>query len=221
MTATRNGWIFAAVAMLACAAPLTAQQTAFKGGIAISRLAQNGSGLDPWDDDLVATSVGGHVRFRFGPIAIQPEINVVTRGGRQSATLLEDEQLRLEYMEVPVLLVVPVRIGQLEPYAFGGGMVALETRCRFVQKDAGLKSSFGCETTDPNSDVFDRNTADYGLVAGGGASYPIGSGRIFIEARYTWGMRNMVDDAAFADLRNRTAVFGIGYSVNLEAMRGQ
>ena len=217
MTASRSGWGLVAVAIFTCSVPLSAQETAFKGGIAISRLEPKGSGLNPWDDRLVGTSLGGHVRFRFGRIALQPELHVVTRGGRQSTTTYEEEQLRLEYLELPVLLVIPFRIGPLEPYVFGGGMVSVESRCRYVQKDEGLKSSFGCEATD--QDVFNRRTADYGVVGGGGASYPIGSGRLFLEARRTIGMRNMVDDDAFAELRNRTTVFGIGYSVNLQQMR--
>jgi hypothetical protein len=43
----------------------------------------------------------------------------------------------------------------------------------------------------------------------------VGSGRILLEARHTWGMRNIVSDESTLELRNRTLMIGIGYSISM------
>ena len=219
MQRTRSWWAVAAITAFAAAAPLAAQEAALKGFITVSKFSQSGADLNEWDDRLTATGFGGHVRFRFGAIALQPELQVITRGATSSGTSAEEEQLRLEYLELPVLLVFPVRVGRLEPYVFGGGMVALESRCRYVLEQSGLRSNFGCDSESGASQTFERRKADYGVVGGGGASYRLGSGRILIEARHTWGLRNIVSDPATLELRNRTFVIGIGYTISLSENR--
>jgi YVTN family beta-propeller protein len=129
----------AACAAVAGATAGAAQEVALKGFLARSSFAESGTGTNPWDEALTSTGFGLHARFGFGPIALQPELQVVTRGATKSAPTVEDEDLRIEYLELPVLLVVPVRLGRLEPYAFGGGMVALESRCRYVSREEGRR----------------------------------------------------------------------------------
>ena len=213
-------WLaLAAIMVLAPAAPAAAQELGLKGVITLSDFAENGSGTNRWDERLAATGFSGHVRFRFGPIALQPELQVITRGAESSTTAAEEEQLRIEYLEVPVLLVVPVRFGRLEPYAFGGGMVALESRCRYVVKESGLRSNFACDSPSGEGQVFERRKADYGVIGGGGASYRVGSGRILMEARHTWGFRNIMSRSSTLEVKNRTFMIGIGYAISLAQNR--
>lgn len=199
----------AAIATVASVAPLAGQELALKGVLSVSRFAQSGSGGNPYDERLTTTGFGGHVRFGMGPLTLQPEVQVVTRGAHISDTQYEDEQLRLEYLELPLLLVLPLRLGSLEPYAIGGGMVAVETRCRYVIKEEGLRSNFGCD-----ADIFDRSKVDYGFVAGGGAAYPLAGGRIFVDVRHTWGMHDIVAEDVDVELRNRTFSVAIGYMMS-------
>src|SRR5690606_41485097 len=47
---------------------------------------------------------------------------------------------------LPILSIVfPFRVGRFEPYAFGGPVIALETRCRSIIEENGLKTNFGCD----------------------------------------------------------------------------
>lgn len=201
------GGLLAAVAV---AAPLDAQEIALKGGIAISRFQS--SGPNPYDDSFLSTAFGGHARFRFGPIALQPELQMVSRGARAAGSAL-DERMRLDYMEVPVMLVVPITVGAFEPYAFGGPMIALETRCRAIIEEDGLKTNFDCSDTAAGSS-FDRRTIDYGASAGAGVSRRLGSGRILVEARHTWGLRDIYDgEADDIEVRNRSFVISVGYTI--------
>ena len=117
------------------ASPAVAQELALKGGIAVSRFEISGS--DVFDGSITSTVLGGHYRRHFGPVAIQPELYMISRGAT-FAVEGNEEKVKLEYLEIPVLLVVPVRVGQLEPYGFAGPWIGLETRCRYTYEEAGL-----------------------------------------------------------------------------------
>jgi hypothetical protein len=186
------------------------EEAAVKGGLATSRL----TGADHWDERLLATTFGGHVRFRVGPLLLQPELHVVTRGATASAAV-EDEQLRLEYIEVPALLVLPLRFGDIEVFAVGGPALMLESRCRYVIRQDGLRSNFPCDP--PLEPTFRRRVFDYGLVAGAGLSHRIGTGRALLEARHSWGMRDINAAAAGGTVNNRTFSVLLGYSVSWTA----
>ena len=198
-------------AATAFAAPLSAQEIAIKGGIAISRFHSSGSA---YDGSYVSTSFGGHARFRFRHFALQPELQMVSRGASGPGVAADERmRMRLEYMEVPLMLVFPVRVGAFEPYVFGGPMLSLETRCRSITEQDGLKTHVGCEDQ-LTEGVFDRRSFDYGASAGAGISRQLGSGRILLEGRHTWGLRDIYDgEAEGIEVRNRSFVFAIGYAI--------
>lgn len=206
----------ATAAVFGFAAPAEAQrEMALKGAVTFSRFKDTGTESTQFDDRLTATGFGGHVRFGLGPLYFQPELFLVTRGASASMTDFEEEHLRLEYIEIPLLLAAPVSVGSFEPYVFGGPMIALESRCRYVTREQGLRTNVGCDG--PGSRVFDRRAFDYGLTAGGGISHPLASGRILVEARQTWGLRNIVRPPPDADLRHRTFLLLLGYAIPLDA----
>lgn len=198
--------------MVLMASSAHSQEVAFKGAIVRSHL--NATGTMPFDQPLIATSLGGHVRFDFGPIAVQPELHIVTRGGtiedgRTDAPAAEDQQLRLEYLEIPLLVALPVRLGDFELVAVGGPMIALESRCRYVFVVDEVKTNVGCDP--PGEPLFSRRAFDYGMIAGAGVSHPLGNGRILLEARQTWGMRDMHDGPGAVEMLNRSFSLMLGY----------
>ena len=199
-------------ATLAVAAPASAQDIALKGGLAISRFESTGT--MPFDGSFRSTSFGGHVRWYFGPIGLQPEVHIVSRGASiDNPPEGVEERLRLDYMEIPLMLVLPVQVGDFQPYAFGGPMVSLETRCRSIVEEEGLTTNFGCDDqASPNT--FDRRAVDWGFSAGAGVSHRIGSGRVLLEGRHTWGLRDIYDgEGDDIEVRNRSMVFMIGYVI--------
>jgi hypothetical protein len=195
------------------AAPAAAQETGIKGGISISRFQSDN--LPYWDEPLVATTWGGHLRLRlFNLLTVQPELHVVTKGAAASQPVpaqLEDDQIRMEYLEVPLLVVLPLRIGAAEPYVMGGPAIMLESRCRSIIRVEGLRTNIPCDP--PTGQLFERPAFDWGVVAAGGVAYPLLGGRVLLEGRHTWGMRDMHKGPGEAAVRNRTAAFHIGYAV--------
>jgi hypothetical protein len=190
------------------------QDLTIKGGVAVSRL----TGSEYWDQRTVATTFGGHVRFHFGPIALQPELHVTTKGATASSAD-EDERLRLEYIEVPALLVLPVRVGEMEAFAYGGPSIILESRCRYIIRRDGLRTNFPCDP--PAPPVFRRPAFDFGAVAGGGIAHRLFNGRASLEARHTWGLRNINSTDSGASVKNRTISVMLGYSMSWAPADGQ
>jgi hypothetical protein len=202
--------LVAAVA-LAFAQSARAQEFALKAGVGISRF-ETDSPL-AFNEDLVAPAYGGHYRLKLGPVWLQPEVMLVAKGGVDTSDEAIEQRIRLEYLELPLLLVLPARVGRFEPYAFGGPLIALETRCRHIIEEEGLKTNQGCETL--NDEVFDRRVFDYGVTAGAGLGHPIGSGKLFLEGRHTWGLRDIADDNVITGVRNRSIVIALGYTLDV------
>lgn len=214
------------VAVVATAAvlagPLPAQEIALKGGLAVSRFETNG----PFNDRMVATAFGGHARFRLGRFALQPELQMVTRGAAVGESSLA-ERMRLEYMELPIMFVAPVNIAAFEAYAFGGPMLSVQARCRFIVEQNDLKTNFDCDDASGFSDPdnpsavgsFERRVIDYGASVGAGVSRRVGSGRVLLEGRHTWGLRDIYDGPDDIEVRNRSFVFSIGYAIATDRMQ--
>jgi hypothetical protein len=203
----------AAMVMLAQPYAAAAQETAFKGGVTISRLQTD---LNYWDDDLVSTTFGGHVRLRLGPIYFQPELLVITKGAQASQpspAFLEEDQLRIDYIDVPLLLAVPIRIGALEPYIAAGPTIMLESRCRSFVRREGLRTNLPCDPPPAGSNLFERTAFDWGATVSGGLTYPLLGGRVLVEARHTRGLRDIYKGEGAAEVRNRTTAFLLGYSM--------
>ncbi|CAN5644847.1 hypothetical protein BH23GEM9_BH23GEM9_07150 [soil metagenome] len=211
---TVRRWLFAVltgiVAVPAAALRVDAQETTIKGGVSVSRFQT--TGLEHWDDRLIATTFGGHARFRFGPVALQPEVLITTRGASASSAP-ETEQMRLDHIELGAMLVLPLTMGDLEPFAFAGPSLMLESRCRYLVRQDGLRTTVDCDP--PAGQLFARTAFDYGLTAGVGVSHRIGDGRLAIEARHTRGLRNIYDGGAEFEARNRSFAAMIGYTLNL------
>jgi hypothetical protein len=209
----RRAVLMAALAAITAGAdPLAAQETAIKGGVTISRLQTTGA--EYWDDNLISTTFGGHVRLRFGPLTVQPELHVLTKGASASQPFpqqLEEDQIRLEYLEVPLMVVLPVTVGPLEPYVMGGPTLMLESRCRSFIRQEGLRTNLPCDP--PTGRLFSRAAFDWGVSAAAGAAYPVLGGRAFVEGRHTWGLRDIHRGPGDAEVRNRTLGFLIGFAM--------
>jgi hypothetical protein len=204
----------ALAALVAGAAPAAAQETAFKGGVSISRFQTD---MDYWDANLVTTTFGGHVRLRLLGIHVQPELHVLTKGATASQPFppqLEEDQIRLEYIEIPLLIVLPIRAGPVEPFIAAGPTIMLESRCRSFIRQQGLRTNLPCDP--PDEQLFSRRALDWGATASAGAAYPLLGGRVFLEARHTWGLRDIHAGPGDREVFNRTLAFLVGFGMGWE-----
>jgi hypothetical protein len=193
------------------AADTAAQTIGFKLGAAFADMSTDQTGVSTSRNTGFVG--GGHIRFGLGNrIGLQAELLSVTKGANFSGGNT-NRDLRFEYVEIPVLVHVPLTMGGVAPYVFGGGAVGLEVKCRIAP--TGGTSSQQQDCSDANIGRFDRSSPDFSLVGGAGIAIAMGPGSVIVEGRYTAGMRNINATAGGADMRHRVASVMAGYEIPL------
>lgn len=186
-----------------------------QGPVLGAKLGASWSNFKVDDDDgeqsrLSSFTGGGFLRFDFGRVGLQPELMIVTKGSKVEDPDM-DAKLKLDYVEVPVLLYVPLTQSGVSPYLIGGPAVAFEIGCNVEAGTGNVEVSAEC---DGNDFLPDRKKVDFGVIAGAGLSLPMGPGAALVEGRYTLGFSNLVDDSDFS-AKNRSIGLMVGYSIPL------
>lgn len=158
------------------AAPAAAQGIEFggKAGVNFANLHFQEE-VDVPIDNRIGLIAGGFVTIPLGArLSIQPE-GLYSQKGAKFDELGASGRIELDFLDVPIL--VRYAFGHL--FVFGGPSVGLKLRARqFIE--------FGDDEEEVDLDD-EVESSDFGLVAG--ASYEIG--RVSVEGRYTWGLRNI------------------------------
>jgi hypothetical protein len=207
----KNTFIAAAflAATLLAAQDAAAQTIGVKLGTALTDMRFNDATTTA--GNIRTFAGGGHFRFEvMQRLGMQVEVLSVTKGADLAGTGSEGAaDIRFEYVEVPVLLHLPLMVGRVAPYLVGGAAAGLEVRCRITGP--------GGEQACSDFRTFDRRSPDLLGVIGGGLSLPLGPGAALLEARYTAGLRNLNADAnaALRDVRHRSTYLVAGYEVPL------
>lgn len=139
-----------------------------------------------------------------GPLSLRPEILFALKGGRTQASVegggTVDLDIELAYIELPVLLRAGVTRGRFRPMVFGGAAPALQIGCDLQVIDPNTPIRATCDA----ANVPGFRTFDIGAVVGGGLEMRGPQSALALEARYTTGLRAVLDGV---DVRNRS--FGI------------
>ena len=134
-------------------------------------------------------------------LLLQPEA-LYSQKGATYTLFGEDLDLKLDYLEVPVLLKARFGTGAARPAVFAGPAISFELRA---------KGQF----QDQTEDLDETKGTDFGLVFGAGVDLAAGSGAFVVDARYTLGL-STIDDASSddlrADIKNKAFTLSIGYS---------
>jgi hypothetical protein len=213
MQIIRRALALAAVLGVFAATESQAQTIGFKLGPSFSTLSGDTDGF--LEGTLTKFTGGGFIRFGMGGFAIQPELMYVTKGGKESFSeegFSGDLELRLDYIEVPVLFVLPFAAGNISPFVYAGPAFSLEVGCKVAVSAGGFSGSEDCDDGDFDEGDFDRRKFDVGAMIGGGLAIPMGPGAVTLEGRYNFGLVNLNkgDDGT---VRNRSAAVLVGYQV--------
>ena len=133
-------------------------------------------------------------RLSFGP-----EVAYVQKGVKaQDNSHTVNEDVKVSYLEVPLLLRANLGTGSIRPYLLGGPSFAIKTGCKLRLYGAGTDTTRNCK--DVNADV---ESSDFGVMVGGG----IGFGRFALSVRYDMGMKNINKKSVGNDaVKNRTVM---------------
>lgn len=192
-----------------------AQTLGFKAGLAFADWSADVAGVGLGTDALTSFAGGGFLRFDYGPVALQPELLVVTRGTGFGAGTFAGVRFKVDYAELPILAVVRLaRAGAAAPYFFAGPSLAFRIGCRAVVSSGSVDVSGDCPDL-PDAGLLDPKTLDAGLTGGGGIEFPLGPGSLLVEGRFNLGLTD-ISDFPGLQVRSRTGAVLAGYAIPLQ-----
>jgi len=182
----------------------------FKVGLNIANVT--GSDVDPFmaaitdlagvtasNKTLIGFSFGGFVTYNFSPtVALQPEVFYSMKGFTISFEDMYDADVKMDYIEIPVLFKFMFGTGTAKP-------------CLFAGPSLGILVSSKIKAEGESVDAKDLwKSTDLGLVFGGGVDFPAGKGKMTVDGRYTMGMTK-IPDGGDVDIKNSNISFMVGY----------
>jgi opacity protein-like surface antigen len=203
-----HAMLFALMAALALSAvDARAQTIGFKLGASLAN--QNYTDPDLETSGLTGFAGGGLVRFGLGRLGLQFELLTVTKGSEVDDAGSLDTKTKIEYVEIPALVHLPLTVGQsFAPYIIAGPYVAFEIGCTLENQTSGAD-------VDCDDSGFENEKTDFGVSAGGGLAFAMGPGAIVLEGRYSWGMKNLNPGTIGSEVKNRAALLLVGYEIAL------
>jgi hypothetical protein len=201
--------ILAAALMAGLPAAATSQVSfGVKAGLNVATLA--GDDVPDEVDSRTGLVAGGLMNLRLSDLlSIQPEALYSQKGAGGSLDLFGerlDFTLKLDYLEVPVLLRLTVpTAAAVQPSLHFGPTFAFELSCKVTVSGFGETDTEDC---DNGFDDPDRRKFDPGLAVGGGLDIPVGRGTLLLDARYTVGLRSL---DSTDDVRSRVLSLSAGF----------
>jgi hypothetical protein len=168
-----------------------------KAGVNIANLAAN----QPIGAEIQESKIGFNVGA-VGSLGIGSsgklfgvgELNFNQKGGKNGVSGTNS----LGYLELTALLRYTIGFGEKVPFKLffnAGPYFGIKT---------GRKADIA---------AYNSNIAEFGLSGGGGIMVPVGNGNIFVEARYSFAVTNLVPQTFE---RNRVTSISIGYLYTLK-----
>lgn len=193
----------AALAMLVFAGTDAAAQQLQAGaraGVNLANVSVDGDDSSPSFDTRTGLVAGAFVTWQaLSWLQVQPEVLYTAKGASLEQDGI-DAQLLLDYLEVPLLARVTRRVSGTPVYVVAGPALAWRLRAKSRAAFSGAT-----EEIDLADDV---ESFDLGIVAGGGVDV----GRFVIDARYTFGVRDIDADRTDAvSMRNRVLSLTAGF----------
>jgi len=181
---------------LAFAVAANAEGTAFgiKAGVNFASIAG-----DDTDDlnSLTGFVGGGFVDIPMSPtLSIQPEVFYSQKGAKYEE-LGTDVSIKLDYIDIPVLLKFTMAGESARPYFLFGPSI-------------GFSASSKVSANGQSMDLDGVASTDFGLVFGIGVNFQ----KFLIEGRYGLGLSDINDDETVTQSNNNTAfqlMLGYGF----------
>jgi opacity protein-like surface antigen len=190
----------AAVVLLALllAVPVMAQTKPFilgvKGGVNLANLAFDPE-PDPKPDMFMGLGFGGSLGFTISPgMTLDTDFLYLQKGAKwegsgEDEMAIPDQTYKYTYLVVNPMLRFVVQNQGLRPYFMAGAEVGFLL-------DAEIETDDGGEEAEEDSyDLKDYTKAtDFGVNFGAGLEFPSGNSAFFVEARYSLGLTDIVDE---------------------------
>lgn len=182
--------------------PVQARAQNLSGGILAGVASASLANEDGPSDRRVGVRVGGFLDLAVtSSIGARVEAAYAMKGVK-SANF--DLTVALDYIEIPALARVTLP-GSIGPVLFAGPAL-------------GIKVTSERRTPSGDNDYGDLvRPIDYGLAAGAGLSFGLGSQDVLVDVRYTRGLRSVFDfgDPSDSDSDDKNEVISVGVGLTL------
>lgn len=170
--------------------------------------------------------VGGYLMLPLaGGIALQPEVHYMQKGTKLEVKVADpsdplegDFDIKLGYVEIPVLLRADLGSGGLHPFIVAGPSFAIRTSCVLGVETEGFKSETKCDDGDGGSESDPFKKTDVGGIVGVGLTTSLVGRSLSAQFRYGRGFTSLAkntDDELDTNAKPRNSgfsiVFGIGF----------
>ena len=130
--------------------------------------------------------ISENIALRLEPMYLQKGADIVVDG-------FDDQFIvKLSYFEVPMMFKYSFSGDNINPYIMAGPSIGFLMEAK-TELDAAGGASEETDIKDETSDI------DFSLGFGAGVNLPMGNNSIFVDARYTLGLINIVDDPEAPD----------------------
>jgi hypothetical protein len=194
-----------------------------KAGIDMANLT--GSDVDNTDMKIGFTGGAmGHVHFNE-MFSVQIEALYAMKGAK--ADVMEDidvggtiysfdgeEKLKLNYLEIPVLLRLDVpNKAKVDPFFYAGPAISFLLSAKDQLTGTATPAGGGSAVDiDEEVDIKDMvKSTDFGIIFGAGLGYEVGTGHLVLDARYNLGMSKIDDTEDEANVKNGVISIMVGY----------
>ena len=145
--------------------------------------------------------VGGWVGKRLGSLFTVRLEGYWTQKGADISGLAAPTSLKINYIEVPLILRLEIPLVVIKPAIYAGPAIGFKTDCKVENQTLIL----GCD--DPGTNFMVKSTDLSGIIGAG-----IGLGPVVVDVQYDVSLKNITDDPD-QEAKNKTwtvrASFGI------------
>lgn len=201
------GLVLAALGIFLLADPVVAQNRRPSYGVQGGVTFANFGGGDIGDgENRTGFQLGGFATFPVGShVAIQPTALYSQEGTQSDANGLTGT-IRLDYIEVPLLLKLSPNLegSPLHPFLVVGPAVGFQVSCSVQVKTSGQSVERPCADS---AAAIDTKPVQLGVHFGVGLEF----GRLAVGLAYQLGLTSIDNSGADASVRNRVMAIVVGY----------
>jgi hypothetical protein len=149
------------------------------GGLNMANLSEENAEYD----SRMCFGFGGVVELGLGEnlaLCLQP---MYLQKGASEDMMGITADIKLAYLEVPILLKYTLGSGSAKPYLLAGPTIGMNMSSKFVMEFLGVELE--ADTKDITESL------DYGIDVGAGVSIALGKNNLFVEARYNLGLADI------------------------------
>lgn len=183
----------------------------FSGGLSIAEL----TGDDVDDDNLDSRTgflVGGWASFPLSDILSLTSGLYYVQKGAEDAEQGVDVTLKLDYLEVPVLLQVGVFESERTAFSlFAGPAIAFEIGCKIEGSGGGVDASVDCEDAGLEDIEIETKSVTFDAIFGAGIRVMTSETMFLLgNAGLDLGLSSIDDSVDEGDVKNSNWFFQVG-----------